>query len=490
MSKKPNILIINTDQMRADAMGAASNSYIMTPNIDRLAERGMLFNRAYCGVPTCTPSRTALFTGRYPHATGTWQVGHELGDEEITLCDYLKPLGYKNIALGKMHLRPQRTPAFPQFGAAEDPAYRDRPRTSDGTYFGFDEHHTTEDNKVGEYLDWIAEVAPEYLKPSDYDPDQKTVQRDGSNLPVEYHQTRWVGDLTVNAIEEHDFSQPLFVWTSFVDPHHPFDAPKHYVDMYKDREVPLPVKREGEHENRPPHLINNPDALISHYPWPGSAHPGNYDEDEIENVIRNYYAMITFIDDEVGRILDTLEAKGVLDETIIIFTADHGELLGDHNLLQKGPWPYECLLRIPMIISGPNIQMGKKTDAIIENVDLVPTLLEMLDLKIPYGVQGRSQLPVLKGQQARVRDSAVTAFMAPDIGFDLRLKSIHTDRYVLSVYGGEDYGELYDLQNDPEQLYNLYFDDDYAEIKTELYKQLTHRLILDEDPLPQRKSQW
>ncbi len=490
MTKKPNILIINTDQMRADAMGASGNPDIITPNIDRLAKRGVLFKRAYCAVPTCTPSRTALFTGRYPHATDTWQIGLDLPDEEPTLCDYLKPMGYKNIALGKMHLRPQRTPDFPHFGAAEDPAYRDRPRQSDGTFFGFDEHHTTEDNKVGEYMDWLADVAPQYLKSADYDPDRKTVQREGSNLPVEFHQTRWVGDHTVRTIESHDFSQPLFIWTSFVDPHHPFDAPKQYVEMYKDREVPLPVKREGEHEKRPHHLINNPDGIASHYPWPGSATPGNYEEDEIEDVIRNYYAMITFIDDEVGRIMQALEERDALEDTIIVFTADHGELLGDHHLLQKGPWPYECLLRIPMLISGPGIQKNTKTDAIIENVDIVPTLLDLLEQAIPYGIQGRSQVPVLNGKEPSVRDNAVVSYMAPDIGINLRLKSIHTDRYVLAVYGGEDFGELYDLENDPDELQNHYFDEKYHGIRSELYEKLAHRLMLDEDPLPARKCQW
>ncbi|MFP4380569.1 MAG: sulfatase [Candidatus Sumerlaeia bacterium] len=490
MSRTPHIIIITADQMRADAMEPAGDNYAITPNLSRLAARGTLFKRAYCAVPTCTPSRTALFTGRYPHVTNTWQVGTILSDYETTLCDMLKPRGYRNVAIGKMHFRPQRTEAFPSFGDNEDIAKRDGPRVTDGSYFGFDEHHITEDNRVGEYLDWLQEVAPQYVKSLSRHPDVATCQREGSELPPEYHQTRWVGDLSVKAIEEHDPEKPLFLWTSFVDPHHPFDAPKKYVDMYRDRDdrIPKPVMREGEYASRPAHLQKNPASDT--YPWPGSAHPGNYNPDEILDIVRNYYAMITFLDEEVGRVLDALEAKGMIENSIILFSADHGELLGDHNLLQKGPWMYECLTRVPMIIAGPEAKANAKTDALMENVDVVPTLLEWIGQEIPWGVQGTSQLPVLQGKTDSIRDTAICAFKGPDIGFNLNVKSISTDRYKLNVFAGEEYAELFDLQEDPDELHNRYDDESYREIQNELYRKLAERLMLDEDPLPKRKSQW
>ncbi len=478
----PNILIITTDQMRADCMGCAGNSVIQTPNLDRLADGGAVFDRAYCTNPVCTPSRAAIFTGRYPHVTGAWNIGVSLNEDEHTFCDHLKPLGYQCVANGKMHFRPQRAPE----GGNDDAANRDRPR-ADGTFYGFDEHHITEDNQVGEYLTWLADVAPEYLNNTRGKTDATqgdTWDASGSCLPPEYHQTHWIAERSIETIQAHDSKRPLFMWTSFVDPHHPFNAPARYAQIYADAELPPAIAPDETHEGRPEHLRQQGDRGY----WPGGGQEHDRDEASLRNARINYYGMITFIDEQIGRILDALDKRGMRENTLIVFTTDHGELLGDHGLMYKGPWLYDSLARVPMLMNGPGIAAGARVRGLMENVDILPTFLDAIGVEIPYGVQGVSQLPAIGGEQAAVRDSAICSYDAHDRG--IRLKMFRTDRYKLNIWAGEDYGELFDLEADPGETENRFFDPDYAAVKAELYVALAHRLIQDEDPLPERLAPW
>ena len=210
---KPNILIITADQMRADAMGFI-NTEVISPNLDRLAAEGFVFERAYCTSPVCTPSRASILTGRYPCNTGAWNIGVSVSDSEKTICDWLKTCQYRTVAAGKMHFRPQMRDDYTN--TIQDPAVRDQVRSTDGTYYGFDEIHVTEDVPAGEYLDWVRAVAPQHAdtlgKPKGFQGDCWE-----SEMPEDYHQTRWIGQKSIEAIEEHDTSQPLFLWASFVD---------------------------------------------------------------------------------------------------------------------------------------------------------------------------------------------------------------------------------------------------------------------------------
>ncbi len=484
MPALPHILLITADQMRADAMGCAGNAAMLTPQLDRLAREGTLCERAYCVNPVCTPSRAALLTGRYPHCTGAWNIGVAVKEDEVTLGDHLRPLGYRCVGNGKMHFRPQRTPDLKGWGQDEDPARRDRPRQRDGTYYGFDEVHNTEDNMVGEYLDWLRATAPEWGKnPHGNRPDGQTTEL-GSILPPELHQTHWVGERSVETIRRHDPARPLFMWTSFVDPHHPWNAPARYVDMYRGRALPAPPRRAGELDARPAHLRRQEGRGY----WPGGGEEHKHTAAEIQNIRRNYYAMVTFIDEEVGRLRAALEARGMWENTLVVFTADHGELLGDHGLLYKGPWLYECLMRVPMILRGPGVPAGRRCDALMENADVLPTLLDLAGQAVPYGVQGRSLRPVLAGQAATMRDSAICSYNCHDRG--INLKALRTARYKLCVFAGETFGELYDLERDPQELENRWADPAYAAVRAELHAQLAHRLMHDEDPLPERRCMW
>jgi arylsulfatase len=274
------------------------------------------------------------------------------------------------------------------------------------------------------------------------------------------------------------------MFTSFVDPHHPFDAPRRYVDLYDETLPPEPVQRAGELDLRPVHLRFQGERGY----WPGGGEEHNYSPDEIQHIIRNYYAMITFIDEQIGRIRAALDARGMSDNTLIVFTSDHGELLGDHGLIMKGPWPYECLTRIPMIMQGPGVPSNTRVRGLMENLDVLPTLLDLIDQPVPYGIQGVSQVPAMRDPNITVRDSAITAYNAQDRG--INIKCLRTDRYKLNLFGGETYGELYDLDRDPREHANCFFDEAYQPIRAQMMEKLAQRLLQSEDPLPERLCNW
>lgn len=485
MSQAKHIWLITTDQMRADALGF-ENAAVITPNLDALAKEGTVFNRAYCASPVCTPSRASIFTGRYPHVHGAWNIGVSLNEEEDTLCDHLKQSGYRTVGVGKMHFRQQLKTGFVH--EAEEVSVRDRGRERDGTYYGFDEHHISEDNMIGEYMEDVANRDPGAAARL-----KKDLFRSGdaqgdvweSGLLPELHQTRWIADKSIRAIEEHSAERPLFLWSSFVDPHHPFNPPVAYAKRYEQSDVPGPAGDLGDIQGRPEHLR----LQKSKGYWPGGGEPHSRDAELMKRLIRNYYAMITFIDEEIGRIRDAWKAKGMDDELVVVFTSDHGELLGDHGLLYKGPWFYEGLTRIPMIVRGPGVLKGVVTDALMEHVDIVPTLLGLIGrTEMPEGIQGISQQPVAAGDAQQVRCSAMTSYDAHDRG--LHAKCLRTDKHKLVIFADETYGELFDLESDPQERQNRFDDPAYSGIKQQLMERLIHRLMQDQDPLPVRRAFW
>ncbi|MFB9327807.1 sulfatase [Paenibacillus aurantiacus] len=481
--RKPHIWLITTDQMRADAIGFEDRN-VITPALDTLAGEGTVFERAYCASPVCTPSRASIFTGRYPHVHGAWNIGVSLAEDEMTLCDHLKLLNYRTAGVGKMHFRPQCKSGFSN--DAENPETRDRGRVTDGTYYGFDEHRISEDNGIGPYVDWLREQNPEWAERFLRDR-CRTADAEGdvweSDMPEELTQTYWIAEQSIDAIERHAGDRPLFLWTSFVDPHHPFNPPRAYAQVYAETNIPLPRSEEGPDRLRPEHLSGQKGDY-----WPGGGERHSLSDTHLRRLIRNYYAMITFIDGQIGSIREAWKAKGMDDDLLIVFTADHGELLGDHGLMYKGPWFYEGLTRVPLIMRGPGIRSSHRTTALMENVDIVPTLLEAIGEKHPYGVQGRSQMPVIRGEASAVRHSAVTAYDARDRG--IHAVCMRTDDDKLIVFEGEAYGELYDLEQDPQERRNRYFDPVYREKKQQLMEKLVQRMMGSRDPLPPRKSFW
>ena len=486
--KKPNIILFMCDQLRFDALGCYGNNEIHTPNIDKLALDGSSFDDHFCQSPVCMPSRASIMTGRYPRNHGTRDNGIPLRDSEVTFVEMLRDEGYSTHTIGKMHLTSMLTDKVDE--------HEDWPEDN----YGFDHIHTTTDNKDGAYLEWLKNTSfkdYEIVKKQGEDKIKEDTasasakQQTGapqvnvSKVDAKYHQSAWIADKTIEAIEYQD-DKPFFIMSSFVDPHHPFDPPKEYYEKYIDSNLTLPIHLEDELKDKPPHFRK-------HEKSKGFGNE-KYDyrslsDDDWRKVKAAYYGMITLIDDNIGRVMKTLEEKGMQDDTLILFTSDHGELLGDHGILFKGPFHYDSVIKIPFIIKYPGqIPQGSRYSNMTEHIDIMPTILEYAGIQTPYGVQGQSLTPILRGDTGASRDYVLTESKANDWG--LEVKTITGRDYKLTYYANEKYGELYDRNEDPEEFFNLWEDPEYACIKQDLIKVLLDRLINSEDPLPIRVGKY
>lgn len=487
--KRPNIILFMADQLRFDALGCYGNTQIHTPNIDRIALNGSTFDNHFVQNPVCSPSRATVLTGRYPKNHGTRDNGIPLRDQEITLAQILKESGYLTAAIGKMHITTQFLP--------KEDEQEDWPEDN----YGFDIIHTTCDTKTGEYLTWLKEQSPKDYNEVKQQGERKmkedkasAADKDASGPPQvyksavnpEYHQSAWIADQTIDLIEHAAEDQPFFVYSSFVDPHHPFDPPEPYASMYDPGQLAGPVRMEGELDDKPPHFRK---ARTGH----GFSNE-KYDYRKLSDhdwgcVKAAYYGMISLVDYNIGRILAAIEKKGIEHDTLIMFTNDHGELMGDHGLLFKGPFHYDSIIKAPMIIKWPGvIPQGSRYSQVTEHTDILPTLLEYAGVRPPYGVQGSSMASVLRGDKGAGREYAMTEFNCYDWG--LSVKTLTGRDYKLTYYAGQDYGELYDRNRDPEEFYNLWEDEDYQEIREYLIRKLMDRIIETEDTLPLRIGKY
>jgi arylsulfatase len=499
---RPNVLLITTDQHRADCVGAYGNPVIRTPNLDALAADGVRFDRAYVPNPVCTPSRSSILTGRFPRAHGAWNVGVTLPETEIGLSHVLAAEGYRTAILGKAHFGP--------FGGPPEPGNYDNRKLWaenpdldwNGPYYGFETARLALAHGVaaGHYAQHLRRAAPKVL--DRFGPENALAPPTGAHeswksaVPVEHHAATWVADITIDYLEQSG-DEPFFVWASFPEPHHPFSPPAPYCDMYDPAEVPLPPRRTGELDDKPPHFDAYYRRQLDRIDYRGDwmlglsgladADLSAMPEAHLREIVAHYYGMVTLVDDQVGRILAALERLGQRENTIVVFTADHGELLGEHGLLLKGPFHYEGLVRVPLIWSWPaGLGGGRATGGLANLVDLAPTLLDMVGVAPPPGVQGRSLLPVLRGETERVQDATlVENCEKPGV---LNVKTLVTEEWKLTYYGGKPFGELYDLRGDPDEHVNLWDRPEHAATRGELTRRLLDLLIDTEDPLPPRRA--
>ncbi len=486
--KRPNIILFMADQLRWDALGCYGNNEIHTPNIDSLALNGSVFDSHFIQNPVCSPSRCSILTGRYPRNHGVRDNGIPLRDQEICFPEVLRENGYRTAAIGKMHFTTQ----FMQKENEEDDWPEDR--------YGFDVVHTTCDTKTGEYLNWLKGQSDKDYEEVKLQGERKAredrasaSEKDNSGPPQvhsskidpDFHQSAWIADRTIEVIKEAG-EQPFFALCSFVDPHHPFDPPEPYASMYDPDQLSVPLRREGELDDKPPHFR-------CHRAGKGRGNE-KYDYRRLSDhdwgrVKAAYYGMISLVDHHIGRVLKALKDKGIEDETLILFTSDHGELLGDHGLLFKGPFHYDCLIKAPMILQwSGTVPKGSRYTQITEHVDIMPTLLDLAGVAVPHGVQGMSMAPVLRGDKGAGREYALTEFNCNDWGLDV--KTITGKDYKLTYYAGEQFGELYDRNKDPGEFVNLWDDPDHRDVRERLICRLMDRIIQTEDTLPQRIGKY
>ena len=435
--RRPNILWICTDQQRWDTIRSLGNGYIRTPNLDRLAARGVVFDNAFCQSPICTPSRASFLTGMYPSTVHNTMNGNEIWDDAAPLVTKtLADAVYDCALAGKFHLS----------GAQG----RIEPRVDDG-YRVFDwSHHPHDDWPEGHaYAEWLRSEGFDY----------KSNYEKLGYIPPEYHQTKWCADRAIEFLEQDRGGKPwLFSFNCF-DPHAPFDPPAEYLKHYPAEEMPGPLFRESDLENQR--------KLEAVQFQSKSRRPEEFDAKGIQ---AKYWAMIEQIDTHVGRMLDALERSGQADNTVVIFTSDHGETCGDHGLLLKGCRFYESLIHVPLIVSWPGrFGEGVRTDALVELTDLAPTLLELAGLAVPDDMQGRSLLPVLEGRSAKHREFVRSEFYRAVATVQSFATMVRTERFKQVLYHGHGgLGELFDLETDPGEFDNLWEDPRLAKERHEL----------------------
>lgn len=464
--KRPNILLIMTDQHRMDAIGAYGNKVIRTPNLDSLAAGGVRFTNCWTQHPVCMPSRASIFTGRYPSSHGVRTNGIRLPKHEVTLAQALLDSGYQTFGAGKFHFIPH----FP-YGTPL-PLMETHPEP----YYGFREFHLGEDGRSGEQWVWMEKNHPQYHRKPD------------NQIPVELHNSSWVASHTVDFIRRAAKQEaPFFAFASFVDPHHAYNPPSPYREMYDPKDMPAPVLRPEEREDKPPHY----NAMYDMYKGWG---------DPIRHRTQ-YYGEVTFIDDSVGRILKTLEELKVRDNTLIVFLSDHGDLLGDHHLFTKGPFHYRHCASVPLIVNMPGKAAASKVvDGIVQEIDVMPTILDLAGVKIPDGVQGRSQKAVVSGSetdtgyQSALIEYGTSGVTAPEAGAKDRasvdLWTLRTNKWRLSYYPSFKTGELYDLEADPDEFRNVWSLTKSDRIQQTLKAELLDRILLAHDPLPRREKPY
>ena len=469
---RPNILWICTDQQRWDTLSCLGFKGAVTPNIDRLASRGVIFRNAYCQSPICTPSRASFLTGMYPIATQVHRNGNIGFPEHLTLVTKLFELaGYHNGLIGKLHL--SRTEGMSEV------------RPDDGY------HEFYPKGPVGgtgsDYCTWLEERG--------FDPKRLSEPRRGicdPSVDTEYSQTTWSWERALSFIEN-NVDKPWLLSLNVFDPHPPFDPPAEYMAKFDPAHMPEAKFRlsDIEHQKRfagvdqqarqavipdefsrlenvqPADARDEDDGFMGTHDTP----PSRYN---VQKIRAAYQAMILLLDDMVGSLLKKLEETEILENTIIVFTSDHGEMLGDHGLLYKGCRFYEGLVHVPLIISVPDSGLrGSASEALVELVDIAPTLLDLVGIDIPQNMQGKSLGPLLRGEapldfhKPYVLSEYFDCLRFPG-SVGSRASMYFDGRHKLNIYHDAGEGELFDLESDPDEFSDRWHDPDYAETKSEL----------------------
>lgn len=490
---RPNFLIFCTDQMQSFCVGAHGNHDLSTPNLDRLAESGTTFRRAYCPNPVCTPSRASLVTGLTPRQHGALTNGTPLGEHFPTVTGALASAGYRTHAVGKLHLQP-----WMGYGPhRQDPnlpfSWEDEVRWNDGEidrlpspYYGFESTDFVGGhvNYVhGDYGNWLKRRHPRaYERLRQDGPERAPAGRSDCwrlSIDEELHYNHWIADRTIDYLDSRQAGENFFIWCSFPDPHFPFAACRPYSEMYDPASLALGPTWDEPNDPLPCLTRRRRDYF-------GGA---GVEEADLRQIVAQTYGMIGHVDAQIGRVLDHLDRVGLAGSTVVAFTSDHGEYLGAHNLLYKSIWPYEELYRVPFIWSAPGGAAGQAVDTPVSLLDFVPTVLGYAGIDasgFDMRRYGRSERPTLPGRPLKACIDGSDAL--PDrpvlVEYDedgwpgpmLRMRTIVRGQYKLSVYSRPDEGLLFDLAEDPHETANVWADPAYRDVRTDLLYELACEL--------------
>jgi arylsulfatase len=469
----PNILWVCTDQQRFDTIQGLSNTLIRTPNLQRFMADSVTFTNVFVQTPICSPSRGSFLTGRYPHSTGLRANGEYIRTSELLVPRILRDNAYDCGLVGKLHLAPCAG------GRLET-----EERIDDG-YGLFEWSHDVSDSWKGHNA-WRVWLEKQGVKLPPFPKDHVW----GMPIAPKYSQTAWCADVAIDFMrKQRSAGTPWMMSVNIFQPHHPFFPTEEYLAKYDPAKMPNPAYKEGELDNKTPfQQLDHKGA----YGGTGLSFEKTSPE-EHRKITAAYYAMIEQVDVEMGRMLQTLEETGQADNTIVIFMSDHGEMLGDHGIYLKGPYFYDCLTRVPLIIRWPkHFQAGRKVDALVEMLDLAPTLLEAAGIPKPIGMQGRSLMPLLTGESNTHRDSVYMEFYNANFNYPTPplLTSVRTAQWKLNYCDKAQYGELYDLEKDPGEFANVWNDPHYKDTQQAMMQTLMSRMIEAVDPLPQHVAPW
>ncbi|MGH7896025.1 MAG: sulfatase family protein [Candidatus Binatia bacterium] len=483
-----NVLLITTDQHKATTIGAYGDPLGATPALDRLAASGTRFAQCRTQNPFCQPARATILTGTHPSTHGVIRNGIDLPEDATaqSLATRFAEAGFATALFGKAHFGSY----YPDFPTGRIESVSDSalvPPDWHGPYFGFrhvellsDVHNIRLAPDVGRW-NWGFGPPPMGLHYARYlfrDGRERGVERLRlmqpeaagaawdhtqtwkSQLPEEDHPTTWIADRTIEWLGGVD--RPFFAWVSFPDPHHPFDPPRPWCDRYQpaDMRQVLPPAHPEEFDRKPMfHRIWTTGFRGTPLEW---ANPGWALLGEVERlaILAAYYGMISQLDHNVGRILDALDARGVANDTLVVFTADHGDYMGDHQMMLKGPIHYEALIRVPLIVRGPGFAAGKVVPDPVGTIDVFPTALGACGLAVPAYAEG---VPLRDGGREHVltEDDILRGSMA--------LRTLTTRRYRITRSEHDpDGGELYDLADDPGELVNRWADPGLTAVKRDL----------------------
>lgn len=526
---RPNIILITTDQQRADHLGCYGNTVLRTPNIDALANRGALFDRCFVASPVCMPNRAAMMTSRMPSAAGVRMNGVPLPKESLTFVEMLRSSGWRTALIGKGHLQnmtdrpaawtaglaPGTEPLQAQATLRNGPDYAQESiahwaqqptHQVSLPYYGFEhvqfclEHG---DLTGGDYPKWLQKcgIDPnQWVGRTNALPDDAPPMLDAwrTRIPPEFYPSTFVAEKTVSWIEDHLAQEakesPFFVHCSFPDPHHPFTPPGKYWDMYDPRSVVLPETfgPDGPGDNPLKRALHE-ELRQGHRPA-GSSRAMAVTEEEARWAIALNYGSLALIDDAVGRLTSFLHRHRLTDNTLIIYTSDHGDFMGDHGLLNKGPLHYRSLIRVPFIWADPKAPKALRDNRLCCSIDLGTSILARAGIEKAHGMKGLNlmQNSASSSGGATSRDAVLIEEEAhhryPQSPFPLKLRTLVTDRWRLSVRADEAWGELYDLVADPNETVNLWWNQAMTGVRAELSMRLIQEIQrqADDVPLPSR----
>ncbi len=433
-----NVLFIMSDQHNAHALGCYGNTEIKTPSLDRLAAAGVRFQNAFCQTGQCCPSRYTIWTGRYAHSHGL-RWNHVIEPlNEITIGEVFRDAGYVTATIGKHNMQ------------------------YDVALHGFDQAVEVPDyNRFVEGLgvphcwaegDWLPYRNDQFARPIGT-----------SHADNEHHMAGFFGTEAVKFLQANQ-NKPFCLWLSFHGPHVPHVASKQWMDLYDADALTLPPNFYEQRSDVPAGL-NRLRQLL-----------GDLTEQDFKKVLRCYYALVSQIDHNIGRVLDELDRLGLTERTIIVYTADHGEMMGEHRACRKAVLNYDATVRVPMIIRMPGgRQRGVVIDELVGLVDLMPTLCEMAGLNFPKKVKGSSLVPLLEGRKTEWREVIFSEIGYPQHAFPpgmCTMARTKEHKYVHHDNAGKPMEESFDLRSDPWETVNQAANPEYAEALATLRKAL------------------